>query len=207
MTLSITKPALITLVAGFALTLTACAGAVSPTPTNSIPSATDAERHCVDKGGVVEERQPTFGTNEDPALWVPMGETVKLCSFQTLGDADDSRIYVDLVTISASTPTLAALAYLSKAQLPDEFTGNPATALCAQLGGSSTYGPGAGGGGLISVEDPENPDLWTVAACVFPDRSFIDEWGIAYYGAGEIRGIDLTTVFQFDQTRLPPVFG
>lgn len=34
----------------------------------------------------------------------------------------------------------------------------------------------------------------------------IDDWGIAYYSNGTVRGTDLTKLFQFDMSKLPPVF-
>ena len=191
------------------LALAGCAAAPAPAPqptstSTSTSGTSDAEAYCVEKGGAVQTRQPTFGTNDAESAWVPMGEPVAMCRFQTLGDDDNSRIYVDLVTLTSTTPTLASLAYLAKRQLPEDAQGNPATALCTNLGGSSTYGGGAGGGGMVNVDDPDDV---VVAACVFPDRSFIDEWGIAYYGGDVVRGIDLATVFRFDQANLPPVFG
>lgn len=36
--------------------------------------------------------------------------------------------------------------------------------------------------------------------------SAIHEWGIAYYSEGEIRGIDLTELFRFDQSAVPDMF-
>jgi hypothetical protein len=34
-------------------------------------------------------------------------------------------------------------------------------------------------------------------ACIFPDMSSIDSWGLTYNTAGMIRGIDLTTVLRY----------
>jgi hypothetical protein len=34
-------------------------------------------------------------------------------------------------------------------------------------------------------------------ACIFPDMSSIDSWGLAYYSNGDIRGIDLSTVLRY----------
>jgi hypothetical protein len=45
-----------------------------------------------------------------------------------------------------------------------------------------------------------------VQLCVFPERSAIDAWGIAYYGDDVARGTDLTEVFRFDQTAVPDIF-
>lgn len=202
---SVVAPALAVALLALGGCSTAPSPAPQPTSTGASTSRTsEAEAYCVEKGGEVQTRQPTFGTNDDESAWVAMGEPVSMCRFQTLKDDDNSRIYVDLVTLASTTPTIAALAYLAKRELPEGATGNPATALCTNLGGSSTYGGGAGGGGMVNVDDPDDV---VVAACVFPDRSFIDEWGIAYYGGDVVRGIDLSTVFRFDQERLPRVFG
>ena len=45
-----------------------------------------------------------------------------------------------------------------------------------------------------------------VAPCTFADGSMIDDWGIAYYSNGTIRGKDLSTVFRFDVNAVPRVF-
>lgn len=202
------------LAAGAALALAACT-APAPSPTDSgspTPTAVPTDSHasgpgaaaCVEAGGVVETRQPTWGTNSDPSQWVELGDPIDVCRFQTLGDDADSRLYADLVTISSSKPTLAALAYLSKTQLEGSLEGNPASQLCVQLGGAISYGPSPAGGGLVNSDDP-NDEVF--APCYFADGSFIDEWGIAYYAGDVVRGIDLTSVFAFDQSDLPPVFA
>jgi putative hemolysin len=126
-----------------------------------------------------------------------------LCWYQTLGDEDGSRIYLDLDTLYSETPTLAAAAYL--AQLPlGNARGNPAAANCnEQLLGSASFGNTAAGGGWVNLEDEDFP---VVNLCVFADGSAIDEWGIAYYSDGTARGIDLTEVFRFDPSDVPPMF-
>lgn len=190
-----TTAALLAALALSTLTLAGC---------SAVPESTAAaEKYCLDKGGEVQTRQPTFGTNNDEASWVELGEPIQVCRFQTLDDDAKSRIYVDLVTLSSPKPTLAALAYLAKAPMPDDVTGNPATALCTSLGGASSYGAGANGGGLVTKDDPDDV---VFTPCVFADQSFIEEWGIAYYSDGTVRGIDLATVFNFDPSDIPSVF-
>lgn len=163
------------------------------------------EQYCLDSGGTLQLRQPTFGTNDDPSTWVALGDPVQVCRFQTLGDSDDSRIYVDLVTLASRKPTLAALAYLAKTPLPDTEGGaNPATALCAALGGATEYGSSASGGGLVSADDPIDT---VIVPCMFADGSFIEEWGIAYYSDGTVRGADLAPLFRFDSSSAPAIFG
>jgi putative hemolysin len=114
---------------------------------------------------------------------------------------------VDTLTLASAGPTLASVAYLSKVKMPnyDPNKGNPATAYCRHLDGSSAYGPGAGGGGWVDMSDHVDP---VAAMCVFPDGSMIDEWGLAYHSDGTIRGIDLAHEFVYQPTGgLPPIFG
>ncbi|MRX43814.1 DUF333 domain-containing protein [Agromyces kandeliae] len=195
------------LLAGASLGLAACSESPAP-PTASDPATSaadmaEAAAYCEQEGGEVQQRQPAWRTNLDEDDWVPLGDPIAVCRFQTLEDEADSRIYVDLVTISSDEPTLAALAYLSRTGIPDDPPGNPASALCSSLGGTTSFGPSAGGGGLTAADDPDDP---VVAPCTFADGSFIDEWGIAYYAEGTVRGIDLSSVFRFDGSTLPEVF-
>lgn len=199
----------------------------SPAPSGSgeLPSfaAYDpnaARSECEEKGGQVQERRAAWGTNGDPATWTVLAGDIELCRFQTLGPDDDSRIYVDLRTLTTHGPTLASVAYLTKVQpappkkskkkhhrnaAPIVGMGNPAAARCTALGGSSSFGTTAGGGGWVNLEDPIDT---TVAMCVFPDGSMIDEWGIAYYAAGVVRGADLALLLDYQPgTHLPPFFS
>ncbi|WP_353815093.1 DUF333 domain-containing protein [Agromyces sp. SYSU T00266] len=188
------------------LGLAACSEPVAPpTSTDPVTSAADmaeAAAYCEQRGGEVQQRQPAWQTGLDEDDWVPLGDPVAVCRFQTLDDEAQSRIYVDLVTITSDEPTLAALAYLSRTEIPDDPPGNPASALCAALGGTSRFGSSESGG-LTAPDDPDDP---VVAPCTFADGSFIDEWGIAYYAEGTVRGIDLSSVFTFDRSTLPEVF-
>jgi hypothetical protein len=52
----------------------------------------------------------------------------------------------------------------------------------------------------------DDPDDTVVALCVFPDGSFIDEWGLTYYAGGVVRGIDLSKVFRYQPTQVPSFF-
>lgn len=163
-----------------------------------------ARDYCASVGGVVQPRQAMWNTNADPDQWVDLGRTMELCRFQA-DDEADSRIYVDLLTLWSEQPSLAAAAYLARVPMADEYTGgNPATIHCADLAGSSQFGLGAANGGWVEPEDPDDP---VVAMCVFPDGSAIDEWGIAYYAGGVVRGTDLSQVFRADTADFPPIFG
>jgi putative hemolysin len=163
-----------------------------------------ARGYCTSKGGTVQTREATWGTNNPQAQWQPLGHSAEMCRFQTLGDNDDSRIYVDLGSLYSELPTLASVAYLSKVPPKSTTVGNPATVNCAALAGSSQFGTGAAGGGWVNKEDAVDA---VVGLCVFPDQSFIDEWGITYYAGGVVRGIDLAKVFRYQPTQVPPFFG
>ncbi len=165
----------------------------------------DARQHCTDSGGDAVTARPEFGTNGDPDTWLDLGGTVELCRFET-GEGDEAtRIYVDLVTLYSEQPTLAGVAYLSRVpvSLPEEPSANPATFNCAALGGSAQFGSTVGGGGWVTDDRPTE----VVDLCVFPDLSFIDEFGIFYYSDGTVRGIDLATVMRYDADPLPGIFG
>ena len=181
------------------------ASASSPGTSGSAIGSPAGSEYCVQHGGEVQTRTPYWGTNGDQSSWLPLGGTTTACRFQA-NDEAKSRIYVDLTTLSSPKPTLAALAYLSKVPMPSGVGGNPATGYCStELGGSSTFGSiGAAGGGWVATEDPDDV---VVALCVFPDLSYIDEWGLAYHSNGDIRGADLQPLMAYQPGGvLPPVF-
>ena len=191
--------AAVTVLIASTLALVGCTAEPAQSQTSADDGPAAAKAHCEDTGGTVQTRQPTFNTNaSDKSQWEPLGDPVELCGYSTLDDG--TEIFVDLVTISSERPTLAALAYLAKPQVPD-VPGNPATALCEQIGGAVGWGAGAQSGGLVLDDD----DFEIIAPCTFADGSFIEEWGIAYYSDDTVRGKDLTEVFQFDQDDLPEV--
>ena len=182
------------------------AGSTGQSSAGAAGADSEAAAYCEQLGGEVQTRLAYFGTNGDQADWLALGEGTSLCRFQA-DDEAKSRIYVDLQTLSSAEPTLAALAYLSKVPMPTSSGGgNPATGYCStELDGSSTFGAvGAAGGGWVAKDDPDDV---VVGLCVFPDLSFIDEWGLAYHSNGDIRGKDLTTVMKYQPGGdLPPVF-
>ncbi len=192
--------------AAVAIGLVACTDPVlrpSSDPATSAEELAGAAEYCESQGGEVQQRQPASQTDLGESEWVPLGDPVAVCRFQTLDDDAKSRIYVDLVTITSDEPTLAALAYLSRAEIPDDPPGNPASALCASLGGTGAFGSSGRGGGLADPDDADDP---VIVPCTFADGSFIDEWGLAYHADGTVRGKDLSGVFQFDQSTLPQLF-
>jgi putative hemolysin len=173
------------------------------TPTTVPTNDADARAYCTSKGGTVQTRSAMFGTNGAQAQWESLGRDTPVCRFQTLHDNANSRIYVDLTTLYSQGPTLASVAYLSKVPPKATVNGNPAALYCSALGGSSQFGAGGAGGGWVNKEDPDDT---VVALCVFPDGSFIDEWGLTYYAGGVVRGIDLSKVFRYQPAQVPAYF-
>ena len=177
------------------------------TPTSSPSGSTaggPAAAHCQSSGGTVQLNQPTYNTNNDESQWIKIGEPVSVCAFESGTGQEATRIWVDLVTLYSSQPTLAALAYLAKKPLPASANPNvdPASTGCLALGGTDSFGnpQSAAGGGMVT-----GSNVWV--PCTFADGSFIEEWGIAYYAQNDIRGKDLKTVFRFNTNDLPPIFS
>ncbi|MFN8521125.1 MAG: hypothetical protein U0667_17445 [Chloroflexota bacterium] len=184
-----------------AATFGAQAQSASPAGSSAPVDAAAARAWCESKGGVVQERRATYGTNNDQSAWVDLGRSMELCRFTA---EDGSRIYVDTLTLATPTPTLAAAAYLAKVQNDlDPAKGNPATQDCTALGGTSVFGPGASGGGWVLAGDPDDE---IIAMCLFADGSAIDEWGITYHAAGTIRGADLEPLFAWAGPERPHIF-
>ncbi len=147
-----------------------------------------AAAYCVQTGGTVETRTAWYGTNGPTPLRLAGDRT--FCQYKA---KDGSRIHLLLDTLYTQKPTLAALAYY--AQVPiGSCNGNPASCYCTLLGGSDQFGgTNAAGGGWVQ---PNSIDQ-TLEACMFPDLSSIDSWGLTYHSAGIIRGIDLSKVLRF----------
>ncbi|MGO8985555.1 MAG: hypothetical protein ACLQFM_12300 [Terriglobales bacterium] len=154
---------------------------------------TKAEDYCVKKGGEVDDRVAYYNTNGDPQSWLRLGGVRQFCEFTMKNGG--SRIYVELSTLYNEEPTLAALAYYAAPALTGSCNGNPASCYCSQLGGTDLFGGiNAAGGGWVKKSDP----IFTVLeACIFPDMSTIDSWGLAYHSFGIIRGKDLAKVLRY----------
>jgi len=182
----------------------ASAGTTTTAAANGAFDVAAAREYCTDKKGVVQTRYAVWGTNNDPSTWVHLAGVAEMCMFQTLNDEAKSRIVVDLVSLYSDGPTLASVAYLSKVPPPPYTGANPATLDCAALDGSSQFGNTLAGGGWLEQGATAADDV--VNLCVFPDGSFIDDWGITYYAGGVVRGIDLKTVFRYQPTTLPAMF-
>ena len=148
-----------------------------------------AAAYCISVGGRVETRTAVYGTNGPNALQLA-GER-SFCEFTS--KSDKSRIHILLDTLYTKQPTLAALAYYAEVQ-PGSCQGNPASCYCTLLGGSDQFGgtTGAGGGWV----NPNSVDQ-TLEACIFPDMSSIDSWGLTYHSQNIIRGTDLSKVLRY----------
>ena len=188
------------------LWLCGCGGnTVSTTPSESsasagaiqqaydVPDETGAAAYCVKTHGAVEVRHAVYGSNGPSLLFLAGVKT--FCQYTS--KKDGSRIHILLSTLYTTKPTLAALAYYQKPSM-GSCGGNPASCYCSQLGASDQFGGtyGAGGGWY-----KKNSIDQTLEACIFPDISSIDSWGLAYHANGIIRGIDLEKVMRY---KYPP---
>ncbi|HEY5425399.1 MAG TPA: hypothetical protein VIJ77_02520 [Candidatus Tumulicola sp.] len=159
-------------------------------PTQVQPDETQAAAYCKQTGGVVEVRRAVYGSNGPSVL--QLAGVRSFCQY-TANTSGQSRVHILLSTLYTTKPTLAALAYIF-APPTGSCQGNPASCYCSYLGGSDQFGgtTGAGGGWF-----KKNSIDQTLEACIFPDMSSIDSWGLAYHANGIIRGIDLTTVMRY----------
>ncbi|MGA2966014.1 MAG: hypothetical protein ABSD64_07365 [Terriglobales bacterium] len=168
----------------------------TPTPPPAIADAaalSNAAAYCVKKGGEVDVRAPYFNTNDDPQNWLQLAGARSFCKFTS--KKDGSRIHVLLSTLYSDQPTLAALAYYAKVPYGGSCSGNPASCYCSQLGGTDLFGGiNMNGGGWVMKADPVDTVL---EACIFPDMSSIDSWGLTYHQAGIVRGKNLNKVLRF----------
>jgi putative hemolysin len=165
--------------------------AAAPTMRAAQPDTGSAAAYCTSTGGQVIERAPVYGTNGPSSTWLWLTGKKNFCEYYD--KSTDSSIHVLLETLYSTKPTLAALAYYNKPPV-GTCEGNPASCYCSQLGGSDLFGGITGaGGGWVGSDYPYN----VLEACIFPDMSSIDSWGLTYNAEGIIRGIDLTTVLRY----------
>jgi len=166
--------------------------AAAPNMKAQDPDTGNASAYCEQTGGKVIDRAPMYGTNGPPQTWLRLTGTRKFCQYTS--SKDGSRIHVLLETLYATTPSLAALAYYAKVAPVQGGNGNPASYYCSQLGGSDLFGGvNAAGGGWFGHGSQDA----VLEACIFPDMSSIDSWGLYYDSAGIVRGIDLSTVLRY----------
>ncbi|HEY1960936.1 MAG TPA: hypothetical protein VGG69_00840 [Rhizomicrobium sp.] len=152
-------------------------------------SIASAAAYCVEQGGGVQTRLPEFNTNGGTPL--VLSGRAYFCQFTS--KKDGSQINILLRTLYSRKPSLAALAYYAKVPLGGSCTGNPASCYCTLLGGSDLFGGvNLSGGGWVLKSDPND----VLEACIFPDLSSIDSWGLAYHSAGIVRGKNLAKVLR-----------
>ncbi len=150
-----------------------------------------AKAYCTSTGGELGVRHAVFGTNNPQQDWLWLTGVQSFCQY-TLS-ADGSRIHLSLPTLFSPKPTLAALAYYSQVPWNGQGNGNPASFYCTQLGGAEIGATDFSGGGWVLLGSIDE----SLEACVFPDNSTIDSWGLFYHSASIVRGIDLTTVLKY----------
>jgi putative hemolysin len=156
------------------------------------PAPTTAEGYCVSTGGKLETRIPVYGTNGAIQDWLQLSGVQGFCEYTSA--TDGSRIHVSLHTLFTPKPSLAALAYYAQTAWNGQGEGNPASLYCSQLGGSDLFGGvNAAGGGWVEFRTIDV----ILEACIFPDNSTIDSWGLFYHSDGIVRGTDLSTVLKY----------
>jgi hypothetical protein len=148
-------------------------------------------KYCAAGGGEVQTRVPTYGTNGGTPL--PLAGPRQFCKYT---GHDGSSIFVLLTTLITRQPTLAALAYYAEVTYDgSNCKGSPGSCYCSQLGGTDLFGGiNAAGGGWVSSTDTVIP---TLDACIFPDLSSIDTYGLFYHSAAIIRGKNLAHVLRY----------
>ncbi|HWY19716.1 MAG TPA: hypothetical protein VNX26_00765 [Candidatus Acidoferrum sp.] len=150
-----------------------------------------AQDYCISTGGAVETRVPAYGTNGPPQSWLKLAGHQDFCRYTA---SDHSHIHLNLETLFTPQPSLAALAYYAETPWNGIGGGSPASLYCTQLGGSDLFGGvNAAGGGWVALGTVDE----VLDACIFPDNSTIDSWGLFYHSAAIIRGIDLSTVLKY----------
>ncbi|MBV8531865.1 MAG: hypothetical protein JO104_11140 [Candidatus Eremiobacteraeota bacterium] len=154
------------------------------------PAESAAAAYCQQTHGEVELRHAVYGSTGSNLLF--LAGVKRFCQYTS--KKDGSRIHILLSTLYATKPSLAALAYILKPAPQGSCQGNPASCYCSQLGASDQFGgtTGAGGGWYKKKAIDQ-----TLEACVFPDMSSIDSWGLAYHANGIIRGINLEKVMRY----------
>lgn len=149
------------------------------------------QSYCTSTGGVVETRYAVYGTNNPQQDWLLLSGVEAFCQYTSA--TDGSRIHLALDTLYTTKPTLAALAYYAEIPWNGQGNGNPASYYCTQLGGAEIGATDVAGGGWVSSGGIDQ----VLEACIFPDNSTIDSWGLFYHSDNIIRGIDLSTVLKY----------
>jgi len=147
-------------------------------------AAETANQYCVAKGGFVVARTPTFNTNGGPQF--PLSGTKFWCQFNAKDGSSSISVLLD--TLVTPKPTLAALAYYAEVPFTAKCNGGPGSCYCNQLGGTDAFGGiNLSGGGWVATYNSSD----VLDACIFPDLSSIDAYGLFYHSANIIRGKNL----------------
>jgi putative hemolysin len=180
------------LICGLSLSGSSAAQTSNSKPAGASPSESERTAYCTATGGEVEYRKPYYNTNSDPSQWLVLAGGEGFCQYTKKWGG--SRIHISLNSLSATEPSLAVLAYYAKVQWNGQGNGNPASFYCTQLGGSDSFGGvNPFGGGWVKFGAIDE----VLEACIFPDNSTIDSWGLLYHSVGIIRGTNLAKVLKF----------
>jgi putative hemolysin len=181
------------LLCGVSLSGSSAAQTSNSKPATASPSESEKAAYCTSTGGEVEFRRPYYNTNSsDPSQWLVLAGGEGFCQYTRKWGG--SRIHISLNSLNATEPSLAVLAYYAKVQWNGQGNGNPASFYCTQLGGSDSFGGvNPFGGGWVKLGAIDE----VLEACIFPDNSTIDSWGLLYHSAGIIRGTNLAKVLKF----------
>lgn len=183
--------------ASIAAAMAAIATFVHPASAAEPPGGAQAAAYCIDNGGQVQTRIPEYNTNGGTPL--VLSGHAEFCQFTS--KKDGSQINVLLSTLFTRKPSLAALAYYAKVPLGSGCNGNPASCYCTLLGGTDLFGGvNLAGGGWVLKSDSTD----VLEACIFPDLSSIDSWGLAYHSAGIVRGKNLAKVLRYPNPYTSP---
>lgn len=174
----------------------ATATAVEPAASASPLAGGAAAAYCTATGGLVQDRRAAYGTNNPASQWLLLAAVEPFCQYTA---ADGSTINLTLLTLSTDKPTLAALAYYAQVPWNGKGNGNPASFYCSQLGGAEIGATDAAGGAWVTHGGADAQ----LEACIFPDNSSIDSWGLLYHTNNIIRGIDLTKVLRYPNPYAP----
>ncbi len=169
------------------------AAPLAAAPIFSTPDTNAADaQYCRSTGGSVERRVPEFNTNGGTPLI--LSGSANFCVY-TSGGKYPSSIHLLLSTLNATKPTLAALAYYSPPKSTCTGGGSPGSCYCSQLGGTDEFGGiNLNGGAWVGKKSDVDPQL---DACIFPDLSSIDSFGLFYKSGNIIRGTNLGKVLKF----------
>lgn len=156
--------------------------ALAGSPAQAAPFQDAAARYCKATGGALETYRFYDGSGHAYA------KPAYVCNYPDASGTDPfGHAIIDLATLYAQRPTLAALAYYAKPPWDGKFKTTPAKDYCMQLGAMPSL---QGQWSLQAFGDQ-------IGMCMFEDGSYMEEWALFYNQAGTPRGVDLGTVMRF----------